>query len=119
MNGAISDAHPRKRVAPSANFTVSSEGATSAKRSSIFLGGYSLGVMENDSHRVPTSRSDATDSMPEIHAVSSTSSLHRTVVNCENNPVALLELRHFSPRLYAWPLLSQHKLSSGEIFTRA
>src|ERR1700704_2115190 len=62
MNGAISDAHPRKRVAPSANFTVSSKGATSAKRSSIFLEGLSCGVMENDSHRVPTARSDATDS---------------------------------------------------------
>src|SRR5258708_28067767 len=106
-------------MAPSANFTVSSEGATSAKRSSIFLEGHSLGVMENDSHRVPTSRSDATDSMLEIHAVSSTSSLHRTVVNCEKHPVALLELRYFGPRLHAWPLLSQPKLSSGEIFTRA
>src|SRR5271165_4551031 len=91
---------PDRRVAPSANFTVSSEGATSAKRSSIFVAGDSLGVMENDSHGVPTSRSDATDSMPEIHAVGSTSSLHRTVVNCENHPVALLELRYFGPRLH-------------------
>ena len=75
--------------------------------------------MENDSHRVPASRLDAADSMPEIHAVSSASSLHRTVVNCENHPVALLELRYFGPRLHAWPLFSQHKLASGEILTRA
>ena len=57
--------------------------------------------------------------MPEIHEVSSASSLHRTVVNWENHPVALLELRYFGPRLHAWPLFSQHELSSGEILTRA
>jgi hypothetical protein len=89
------------------------------EKSSILVERHSLGVMENDSHGVPASRPDATDSVPEIHPVGSASSLHRAVVNGKNHPVALLELRYFGPRLHAWPLFSQHKLSSGEILIYA
>lgn len=56
--------------------------------------------------------------MAEIYAVNALCAPDRTLMNCEENPIALMQWYDDGPRLHPWPLLRQHKFAAREISLR-
>src|SRR5580692_7957735 len=77
-----------------------------------------LGIVEDDTSGISASRSQATDTMPEIDAIGSPLALNRAVMNGECHRVALAQRNHFRPRLHTRALFGQYKLSTREIGRR-
>jgi hypothetical protein len=74
--------------------------------------------VEDDASGISLSRSQATDTMPEIDAIGSPLALNRAVMNGECHRVALAQGNNFGPRLHTRALFGEYKLSTREIGRR-
>ena len=57
--------------------------------------------MEDDTERVTMPRANAADAVPKLDPVHTARALHRTVMDGEDNRVALPKRHDFWPRLHA------------------
>jgi hypothetical protein len=51
----------------------------------------------------------------KVYAIDALCTLDRTVMNCEDDTIALMEWYDDGPRLHAWSLLRQYKFAAREI----
>ena len=63
-------------------------------------------------------RANATDAVTEVHAINILRTLDRTLMNREDDGVALAQRYDHRPRLHTWPLLRQYKFAASEISLR-
>ena len=71
--------------------------------------------MENDADCVTAPRADAANAVTQVHAIRTARTLHRPVVNRENNAVALTKRHDHRPALHARALLRHDELTAGEV----
>src|SRR4029077_6089042 len=69
-------------------------------------------VVEDDAHREPLARANATDAMAHVHAISAACTLSRSVVDGEYDPHSLLKWYHLHSRLHAWSLFGERELAA-------
>ena len=72
-------------------------------------------VVEDYAERLAVPGADATHAVTEIYAIHGLRTLNGTVMNCEDDRIALTQWYDHGPRLYAWPLLRQQKFATSEI----
>jgi hypothetical protein len=78
----------------------------------------SFSIVKNYSECVPASGTQATHTVPEVHAVNTLLTLNRTMMNGKHDAVTLSKRHNYRPRLHARPLFSHHKLAASEISIR-
>jgi hypothetical protein len=71
--------------------------------------------MEDDTERVTMPRANAAYAVSKIGPIHTARTLHRTVMDGEDNRVALPERHDFWPRLHARALLGEHELATREV----
>jgi len=74
--------------------------------------------VENYAERLAVARADATHSVAEVYAINALCTLYGTMMNCEDNRIALTQWYDDGPRLHARALLRQDKFATGEISLR-
>ena len=72
-------------------------------------------VVENDADCMTMPRPNAADAVPQVYAIRAARTLHRPVVNRENNAVSLTERHNHRPALHSRALLRHDELSAGEV----
>jgi hypothetical protein len=76
------------------------------------------GVVKDNSKGMAVARANATDTVPEVYAIDALCTVHRALMNCEDDSVALMQWHDDRPRLHARALLRQHKFAAGKISLR-
>ena len=71
--------------------------------------------MKDDADCVTATRPQTADAMSKVHAVATPGSLDGAVANGEHHTVTTTKRHDLCPRLHAWPLLGQHKLTAREV----
>ena len=72
--------------------------------------------MEDDADRKTVSRPNAADAMAEIHAVYTSATLHRTIMNCEHHAISLSKRHNYGSRLHTRSLLRHYEFATREVF---
>ena len=75
-------------------------------------------VVENDADCMTAPRPDPADAVAQVNAIRAARTLHRPVVNRENNAVSLTKRHHHRPALHARALLRHDELTTGEVRAR-
>jgi len=73
-------------------------------------------VVKDDAERVAVAGANATDAVPEIHAIHAPVPLYGAMMNCEHHTVPLPERDNYWSRLHTRPLLRHHEFAAREIF---
>jgi len=73
-------------------------------------------VVKDDAERVAVAGANATDAVPEIHAIHAPVPLYGAMMNCEHHTVPLPERHNYWSRLHTRPLLRHHEFAAREIF---
>lgn len=79
---------------------------------------YLASVVEDYAERLAMARADATHTVTKIHAIDVLRALDGTLINCEDNTIALAQWHDHGPRLHARPLFGQHKVAASEVSLR-
>src|SRR5262249_10208806 len=75
-------------------------------------------VVKDDANRVTLSSAKPTHTVPKIHAIGSSRSGNRPLIDRKSYSISLTKRHDFRPRLHSRSLLCQHKLASGKISFR-
>jgi hypothetical protein len=58
---------------------------------------------------------EATDAVTEVHAIDAPGALDGTLMDREDDAIALAQWDDHGARLHAWPLLCQYELAASEV----
>jgi hypothetical protein len=108
--GATSPLFPKKEGGSRSTLGLSKRFSIMRSRSPL-----SFRVVEDDAGRVAMSRANAADAVSEHAPVDASLALHRTLLDREDNGVALPERHNNRPRLHARALLGHDELTTREV----
>lgn len=72
-------------------------------------------VMKNDAERVPMAGANSAHAVTQVDAVVALRSLHRPIMDGEQNRIALPQGNYLDPALHPRPLFGQNELAAGKI----
>lgn len=78
----------------------------------------SFGIVKDDAERMPVAGTHTAHPMAQVDAIGSSSALHRSMVNREDDAIPLVERHDFGARLHTWPLFREHEFAAGEALSR-
>ena len=78
----------------------------------------SFGIVKDDAERMPVAGTHATHPMAQVDTIGSSGALHGSMVNREDDAIALVERHHLGARLHPWPLFRKHEFAAGEALSR-
>src|SRR5690348_14556870 len=76
---------------------------------------HSIGVVEDDAHRVPQPRAQATDAVAKVDPVGALYALHRPMMGREGHGVALTKRHDFGTALHPGTLFGQYEFAAREV----